>query len=273
MRALDVTRIADFVLNYRGQARAAAGDVHTAGLLNTPILVAEATANPRYSWDRNHGVRRKIGTQLWVYDCLNCDKCVPVCPNDANFTYETAARHHRVRQLRAAPRRGAPARPAACSASSRRISSRTTPTPATTAATAMFSAPKTADRSAGSRASSAVWRATVEHAEGDGFYIDWESHRAGSRAHDPRRHLGRVVRPDALSGSRSRIVRDRAAEIEVRLSDSQALGWKPRGGAALAPRVLDMLPYLKLKLLAESVGDPRHVHFANVAGLSGGFAW
>jgi hypothetical protein len=28
-----------------------------------------------------------------------------------------------------------------------------------------------------------------------------------------------------------------------------------------------MLPYLKLKLLAESVGDPRHVHFANVAGL------
>jgi hypothetical protein len=28
-----------------------------------------------------------------------------------------------------------------------------------------------------------------------------------------------------------------------------------------------MLPYLKLKLLAESVGDPRRVHFANVAGL------
>jgi putative selenate reductase len=90
MRALDVTRIADFVLKYRGQARAAAGDVHTAGLLNTPILAAEATANPRYSWDRNRGVPRKIGTQLWVYDCLNCDKCVPVCPNDANFTYETA---------------------------------------------------------------------------------------------------------------------------------------------------------------------------------------
>ncbi len=28
-----------------------------------------------------------------------------------------------------------------------------------------------------------------------------------------------------------------------------------------------MLPYLKLKLLAESVGDPRRVHFANVAGM------
>jgi hypothetical protein len=53
----------------------------------------------------------------------------------------------------------------------------------------------------------------------------------------------------------------------VRLSDGQALGWKPRGGASLAPRIIDMLPYLKLKLLAESVGDTRHVHFANVAGL------
>jgi hypothetical protein len=50
------------------------------------------------------------------------------------------------------------------------------------------------------------------------------------------------------------------------LSDNQALGWEAKGGAA--PRgVVDMLPYLKLKLLAESVGDPRHVHFANVAGL------
>jgi hypothetical protein len=28
-----------------------------------------------------------------------------------------------------------------------------------------------------------------------------------------------------------------------------------------------MLPYFKLKLLMQSIGDPRHVHFANVAGL------
>ena len=57
-----------------------------------------------------------------------------------------------------------------------------------------------------------------------------------------------------------------AAAIEIRLSDNQALSWKPKPGAA-PPGVVDMLPYLKLKLLAESVGDPRHVHFANVAGL------
>ena len=65
--------------------------VDAAGLLNTPQLVEQATANPRYRWERNKGVPRKIGSKLWLYDCINCDKCVPVCPNDANFVYETAA--------------------------------------------------------------------------------------------------------------------------------------------------------------------------------------
>ena len=53
--------------------------------------MAETTANPRYRWERNKGVPRKIGSKLWLYDCINCDKCVPVCPNDANFVYETSA--------------------------------------------------------------------------------------------------------------------------------------------------------------------------------------
>ena len=53
------------------------------------------------------------------------------------------------------------------------------------------------------------------------------------------------------------------AVIEIRLSDNQALSWE---GAAPA-EVVDMAPYLKLKLLAESAGDPRRVHFVNVAGL------
>jgi putative selenate reductase len=37
-------------------------------------------------------VPRKIGSRLALFDCINCDKCLPVCPNDANFAYETAAR-------------------------------------------------------------------------------------------------------------------------------------------------------------------------------------
>jgi hypothetical protein len=37
--------------------------------------------------------------------------------------------------------------------------------------------------------------------------------------------------------------------------------------SAVGAGLIDMLPYLKLKLLLESAGDPRHVHFANVANL------
>ena len=35
--------------------------------------------------------RARSASKLWLYDCINCDKCVPVCPNDANFVYETRA--------------------------------------------------------------------------------------------------------------------------------------------------------------------------------------
>jgi putative selenate reductase len=128
MKELGATRIPDFVVRYTGQATATVDRVlgtlpeparelaapllqawlstpgtpldsvpgleqalvDAAGLLNTPPLVEQATANPRYRWERNRSAPRKIGSKLWLYDCINCDKCVPVCPNDANFVYETA---------------------------------------------------------------------------------------------------------------------------------------------------------------------------------------
>ncbi len=65
--------------------------VDAAGVLNTPVIVEQTTADPRYGWAKNQGVPRKIGSKLWLYDCVNCDKCVPVCPNDANFVYEGPA--------------------------------------------------------------------------------------------------------------------------------------------------------------------------------------
>jgi putative selenate reductase len=62
--------------------------VQLAGGRNTPHVVARATADPRYAAGHNRKAPRKIGSQLWLYDCINCDKCIPVCPNDANFVYE-----------------------------------------------------------------------------------------------------------------------------------------------------------------------------------------
>jgi putative selenate reductase len=64
--------------------------VQEAALLNTPVLVARATADPRYRAEKNRAAPRKVGSHLALFDCINCDKCIPVCPNDANFSYEVA---------------------------------------------------------------------------------------------------------------------------------------------------------------------------------------
>lgn len=61
--------------------------VEHAGMLNTAPAVERATGDPRYSAARNCSVPRKIGSHLRLFDCINCDKCVPVCPNSANFVY------------------------------------------------------------------------------------------------------------------------------------------------------------------------------------------
>ena len=126
MRALGAPRIGDFVLRALGQGEAAVreeapsgpvldallaalaggGDLHAAAapgppglydrivaraaVLNTPLVAARAAAEPRYRAEKNRALPRKIGSHLVLFDCINCDKCIPVCPNDANFVYETA---------------------------------------------------------------------------------------------------------------------------------------------------------------------------------------
>ena len=54
-------------------------------LLNTTSYVDEVNSNLRYSFEKNSNPPRKVGTMLELFDCLTCDKCIPVCPNDANF--------------------------------------------------------------------------------------------------------------------------------------------------------------------------------------------
>ncbi len=77
--------------------RAAAGNelharwVAAAALLNTEHYVGGLAADPRYGRAANARVPRKIGSRLELFDCITCDKCVPVCPNDANFTFELPA--------------------------------------------------------------------------------------------------------------------------------------------------------------------------------------
>ncbi len=61
--------------------------VSEAKLLNTTSYVARATVDPRYGQAANAKAPKKVGRHLVLFDCLTCDKCIPVCPNDANFTF------------------------------------------------------------------------------------------------------------------------------------------------------------------------------------------
>jgi putative selenate reductase len=255
MQRVGASNIAAFVQRYRGQG----GDVHTAGLRNTPILVAEATANPRYAWERNQGVPRKIASKLWLYDCINCDKCVPVCPNDANFAYETRPETIEydnfellaggVRRIPGGVLRVVKAHQLANYAD---------------ACNECGNCDIFCPEEGGPQVAKPRFFGSRDTYEADGgankFYIDW----AASTIHG------------TLGGERYELVIDNAvdlawfhrkdAEVEIRPSGNEVLSWLPTGSGRAA-YTLDMLPYLKLKLLMESISDPRHVHFANVAGL------
>src|SRR4029453_6132514 len=77
----------------RAAAAGAAGDPPPLGRgaapPNTPLLGAKANGEPRYRAAQDRQERRKIDSRLWLFDFINGDKVVPVCPNDANFVYET----------------------------------------------------------------------------------------------------------------------------------------------------------------------------------------
>ncbi len=93
MRRVGAGKVADYVLDCFGHREAAAGDAIRAGFLNTPHVVAQTQADPRYTAARNRSVPRRIDSHLVLFDCITCYKCIPVCPNDANFVYECEAMH------------------------------------------------------------------------------------------------------------------------------------------------------------------------------------
>lgn len=65
--------------------------VHETGTRNAQTVAGLAREDPRYAKAKNSKTPKKIGSHLALFDCVSCDKCVPVCPNDANFVYEVEA--------------------------------------------------------------------------------------------------------------------------------------------------------------------------------------
>ncbi len=94
MKALGVTNVPDFILAESGRAErmpVSSELLHQAALENHSRAAQRVLADPRYTAAQNSSVPRRIGTRLWFFDCISCDKCVQVCPNDANFSVEVPA--------------------------------------------------------------------------------------------------------------------------------------------------------------------------------------
>ncbi len=63
-----------------------------AGRLNGRDIVPTLLDDPRYHATSNAKPPRRIASTLALYDCINCDLCIPACPNDAIFAYEVTPR-------------------------------------------------------------------------------------------------------------------------------------------------------------------------------------
>jgi putative selenate reductase len=102
MKSVGAASIDDYILKVFSQSdaaeRKAAADTKQplsspalawVGLLNTKIAAEKARADIRYRAAKNRKVPTRIDSHLETFDCITCDKCLPVCPNAANFTYPT----------------------------------------------------------------------------------------------------------------------------------------------------------------------------------------
>ncbi len=237
--------------------------VDAAGVLNTPLLVKQATENPRYAWEHNKGVPRKIGSKLWLYDCINCDKCVPVCPNVANFVYETSAVEIDYTNLKFTPDE-----------------------PPQRVPGGVFKVGKAHQLANYADACNDCGNCDVFCPEDGGPYI--EKPRFFSSLETYRKYAGRNGFYIEFEGDQTTIYgtiagasyelslnplidrawfRDANAEVEIEPAHGVVVGWKLKPEVSGSQYEINMLPYLQLKLLVESIRDTRRVNFVNVGGM------
>jgi len=92
MRAAGARTIPEFILRSAGLEATTAENsdaaLDQAMRANARALLDKALTDERYRAARNRRPPRKLGTHLWLWDCLSCRKCIPACPNDAVFEIE-----------------------------------------------------------------------------------------------------------------------------------------------------------------------------------------
>jgi putative selenate reductase len=236
---------------------------NAAGALNTPVIVAQTTADPRYGWEKNKGVPRKIGSKLWLYDCVNCDKCVPVCPNDANFVYEGPALEVACQDVEV----NAHGEWRSVAGDVFRIAEQHQLANYADGCNDCGNCDVFCPEDGGPYVQKPRFFGSLETYRRDagrnGFFLAGDGRRR--TLHGTIR--GHAYRVDLDYGTGRATFDDGVAETELALETNVVLGCRLKpGGAAWLHRV-EMPIYLTLRHLAEAVSDPKRINFVNIAGL------
>jgi putative selenate reductase len=238
--------------------------VETAGVLNTPVIVDRTTADPRYLWEKNKAVPRKIGSKLWLYDCISCDKCVPVCPNDANFVYESGAAEIAYGNYELLPGGEARPIPGGVFKVARAHQFANYADACNDCGNCDVFCPEDGGPQIEKPRFFGTLAAYEKYAGRNGFFLEFDG--ATRTLHGT--IAGKAYTLTCGADHDRAQFHDGAAEVDIRTTDHAVLAWSLKPGAD-APCTLDLLPYLQLKFLLDAVSNPHHVNFANVAGLSG----
>lgn len=88
MKSLEAKSVDEFIV-FSAKQKIGTNSTRQASILyNTELVLENSLTNPRYHFSTNQKIPKKIGSSLHLFDCISCDKCIPVCPNDANFYFE-----------------------------------------------------------------------------------------------------------------------------------------------------------------------------------------
>ena len=86
MQKRGVSTISDYIL---ASCTDSASSVEEAGWRNVQRIVPNLHKDKQYHYSTNRKTPPQLPRQLQLLDCISCNKCLPVCPNAANFTIPT----------------------------------------------------------------------------------------------------------------------------------------------------------------------------------------
>jgi putative selenate reductase len=234
--------------------------VDNAALLNTTVLVEQATIDPRYQQKHNQAPR-KTTSQLALFDCIACDKCVPACPNDANFVYETPAVEIAYENYELLP----DGTIQEVAGGTFRIARRHQVANYADACNNCGNCDVFCPEHGGPQWQKPRFFGSLEtyrkHAGDNGFCIVFGADCRTIHGKVAGRQCQLTIANDASDCAR---FEDEFGEYVIQPSAHRVVSWRPKQAQA---RRFDMLCYLQLKLLLDAVGDTRRVNFANVVAV------